>query len=404
MIEMEIIFGIDVSKHSSNVAILIDGQPFREFKITNDRPGYQVLDDALNNFKSPKIIFESSGIYSRSLRAFLQRENWRYTEINPLAAKKDMDGFRHNKTDQLDAIGLATAMAQHHYATSFTQKPVYAELHDLERSYQEFNEDIVRAKNRLHQKLQLTFPEVEQFMSTTDGDLYWHVVQQFPHPTFVLAMELSDLAQLILKATPKNMSEKRALFLAEHLRDLASKSAPAVDENAHAVRSVIYLANEVERLNRLKNDLIEEMTAVSGSLDELPILQSIPGFGIKTAVCLLAELGDISRFHSANAINAYIGIDLIQYQSGDFEMTQHIRKRGNSYARKILFKAVLNMVSVAKYHPSNISILYQRKKQSSSEFHTKKIAVAAMGRLIRTIFHLIKNNELYDSLQFSPEK
>lgn len=73
MIEMEIIFGIDVSKHSSNVAILIDGQPFREFKITNDRPGYQVLDDALNNFKSPKIIFESSGIYSRSLRAFLQR-------------------------------------------------------------------------------------------------------------------------------------------------------------------------------------------------------------------------------------------------------------------------------------------------------------------------------------------
>ncbi|TDG80924.1 hypothetical protein C5L31_001331, partial [Secundilactobacillus malefermentans] len=33
-----------------------------------------------------------------------------------------------------------------------------------------------------------------------------------------------------------------------------------------------------------------------------------------------------------------------------------------------------------------------------------KIAIAAMGRLIRTIYHLIKNNELYDSAQFSPEK
>ncbi|MCT3027789.1 IS110 family transposase [Pediococcus parvulus] len=62
------------------------------------------------------------------------------------------------------------------------------------------------------------------------------------------------------------------------------------------------------------------------------------------------------------------------------------------------------MLTVAKYHPSNISILYQRKKQSFSEFNTKKIAVAAMDRLIRTIFHLIKNNELYDSLKFSPEK
>ncbi|KJU73319.1 transposase, partial [Pediococcus damnosus LMG 28219] len=72
------------------------------------------------------------------------------------------------------------------------------------------------------------------------------------------------------------------------------------------------------------------MSQISVSLNEIPILQSIPGFGIKTAVCLLAELGDISRFHSSNAINAYIGIDLIQYQSGDYEMGQHIRKRGNS--------------------------------------------------------------------------
>ncbi|QEA31010.1 IS110 family RNA-guided transposase [Secundilactobacillus malefermentans] len=404
MLDMEIIFGIDVSKHSSNVAILIDGRTFKEFKITNNRPGYKILDDALNSFRSPKVIFESSGIYSRSIRSFLQRENWNYTEINPLAAKKDMDGFRHNKNDRLDAVSLAMAMAQHHYQSTFKEKAVYGELHDLERTYQEFNEDIVRAKNRLHQKLQLTFPEVEQFISTTDGALYWHVVQQFPHASLVLAIELPALAQFILKATPKNMSEKRAFALARHLHDLASQSAPAVDYNAHAVHSVIYLANEVEHLSGLKADIIEEMTKISSLLAEIPILESIPGFGIKTAVCLLAELGDISRFHGSNAINAYVGIDLIQYQSGDFEMMQHIRKRGNPYARKILFKAVLNMMSVAKYHPSNISIFYQRKKQSSSESHTKKIAIAAMGRLIRTIYHLIKNNELYDSTQFSPEK
>ncbi|WP_242440472.1 IS110 family transposase [Pediococcus damnosus] len=87
MIDIEIIFGIDVSKHSSNVAILADDSVIKEFKITNDRIGYETLDDALNSFKSPKVIFESSGIYSRSIRAFLQRKNWIYTEINPLAAK-----------------------------------------------------------------------------------------------------------------------------------------------------------------------------------------------------------------------------------------------------------------------------------------------------------------------------
>lgn len=397
MNDLEIIFGIDVSKHSSNVAVLIDGKKFREFKITNNRTGYKELDDALNSFKTPKIIFESSGIYSRSIRAFLQREGWTYTEINPLAAKKDMDSFRHNKNDQLDAVALATAMDQHHYQPTFKEPVVYEELHDLDRTYQEFNEDIVRAKNRLHQKLQLAFPEIEKFMSKTDGALYWHIVQRFPHPSFVLATELSELTQLILESTPKNMSKKRALILAEHLKDLANQSAPAVNNCAHAVKSVVYLANEVERLDNLKAETINEMVKVSKSLVEFSILRSIPGFGIKTAVCLLAELGDISRFHSSNAINAYVGIDLIQYQSGDYEMGQHIRKRGNAYARKILFKAVLNMISVAKYHPSNISVLYQRKKQSSSETHTKKIAIAVMGRLIRTIYHLVKNNELYDS-------
>lgn len=403
MNDIEIIFGIDVSKRSSNVAVLANDSVIKEFKITNDRVGYKTLDDALNSFKSPKVIFESSGIYSRSVRAFLQRKSWNYTEINPLAAKKDMDGFRHSKNDQLDAVALATAMAQHHYQQTFREAGVYEELHDLERTYQEFNEDLVRAKNRLHQKLQLTFPEVEQFISTTDGALYWHVVQQFPHPSFVLETKLSELAQLILKATLKKMSEKRALGLAEHLKELANKSAPAVSSDACAVSSVVYLAGEIERLNDKKDETISEMSQISVSLNELPILQSIPGFGIKTAVCLLAELGDISRFHSSNAINAYVGIDLIQYQSGDYEMEQHIRKRGNSYARKILFKAVLSMVCAARYHPSNVSILYQRKKQSSSETHNKKIAIAAMGRLIRTIYHLIKNNELYDSRKCLPQ-
>jgi transposase len=400
---MDIVFGIDVSKHSSNIAILIEQKVYKEFKIQNDRHGFEILEDELDGLTSPQIIFESSGIYSRSIRAFLIRNGWQYTEINPLAAKKDMDSFRHNKNDRLDAVSLAMAMSQHHYKPTFQEQPVYSELHDLERTYQELNEDIVRAKNRLHQKLQLAFPEIERFLSVTDGALYWHIVQQFPHPSLVLEMGITELARLILEATPKNMGERRSLVLAQHLQDLAYNSAPAVENCTHAVQAVIYLAGEVERLDTLKKKTIDEMTEISANLQEIPILQSIPGIGIKTAVCLVAELGDIRRFRKPNAINAYIGIDLIQYQSGDFEMGQHIRKRGNTYARKILFKAVLNIVSVSRYHPSNISLFYQRKKQSSGDIHTKKIAIAAMGRLNRTIYHLIKNNEFYDPMKFTPE-
>lgn len=106
---MECIFGIDVSKATANVAVLVDETFIKEFKITSDVPGYQTLEDELNSFTEPQIIFESTGIYSRSLRAYLQRSNWQYTEINPLRSKIDMASFRHDKTDALDARGLALA-------------------------------------------------------------------------------------------------------------------------------------------------------------------------------------------------------------------------------------------------------------------------------------------------------
>lgn len=138
-------------------------------------------------------------------------------------------------------------------------------------------------------------------------------------------------------------------------------------------------------------------------LSEVPLLVSIPGIGIKTALCLIAELGDVRRFHSANAINAYIGIDLIRYESGQYEAKMHIRKRGNPYARKILYRAILNIISVSQYQPTLISANYKRKKQSAQSHGTKKIAIAAMSQFNRLMHHLILNNELYDSTTFMPE-
>ena len=46
------------------------------------------------------------------------------------------------------------------------------------------------------------------------------------------------------------------------------------------------------------------------NLPEYNLLLTIPGFGVKTVTSLIGELGDIRRFHSSNALNAYIGIDL----------------------------------------------------------------------------------------------
>lgn len=399
---MEFIFGIDVSKSSSNVAILVDGQPIKQFKINNNVEGFKTLDEQLGSFKEPLIIFEATGIYSRRLENYLQQADYPYTRINPLRAKKDMDSFRHNKTDSLDAVGLAKAMSMHHYDPTKLSDSVYSELHDLERLYQEKNEDIVREKNRLHKSLSITFPEIERLLSSTDGDLYWNLVQEFPSAKEVLKYNVQSLSKVVLQSTPKNMGVVRSQHIASRLIDLAKESFD-MSNITYAIKETTYHAHEVQIIDHMKIQLIDEMAELSKNLPEIKVLTSIPGIGLKTAVCLTAEWGDIRRFYSSNAINAYVGIDLIHYESGNYTAGNHIRKRGNSYARKILYKAVLNIISASTHTPTNISLSYNEKKQSSGSKGTKKIAISAMHHLIRTMYHLVLNNEMYDTKMFLAE-
>lgn len=400
---MEYIFGIDVSKTTSNVAISVDNQVVNEFKINNDNAGFELLYEEIKHAYKPLIVFEATGIYSRRLENFLQQINQPFSMVNPLRAKKDMDSFRHNKTDSLDAVGLAQAMAMHHYDETILGKPVYSKLRDLERTYQELNEDIVREKNRLHKSISVTFPELENLLGSTDSNLYWNMVRLFPSPELVLKHKASELSETISKYAYKSMGKLYVQRIAGRLIDLANESFQASDIE-YVIEDACRHASNIQKMHNMKAELITKMTKLSKDLPEIKILTSIPGIAIKTAVCLIAELGDVRRFYSSNAINAFVGIDLIHYQSGDYTASEHIRKRGNPYARKILFKAVLNIISASRRStPNNISLFYDRKKQSSGPKGTKKIVIASMHHLIRIIYHLVLNNEMYDTKMSSAE-
>ncbi|HEL1801290.1 TPA: IS110 family transposase, partial [Streptococcus suis] len=115
-----------------------------------------------------------------------------------------------------------------------------------------------------------------------------------------------------------------------------------------------------------------------------------------TATSIIGELGDIRRFQSANQINAFIGIDLRHYESGNFLAKEHITKRGNPYARKILFKCIHNIASASHTNPCHIADFYEKRKRQSQMTSTKSHTIASIHRLIRTMYYLIMHNKLYD--------
>ena len=100
-------------------------------------------------------------------------------------------------------------------------------------------------------------------------------------------------------------------------------------------------------MTNLREQVLEQLIELAKPLPEYEILLSILGIAETTTTSVIGELGDIRRFKSANQINAFIGIDLKHYELGDFLGQEHITKRGNPYARKILYKCIHNIASAS---------------------------------------------------------
>ena len=393
---MRTVFGIDVSKASSEVAIVINGEKIHGYTMPNDAIGFTRLLDDLKTVQKPEIIFEARGVYSHRLQAFLEENGYTYTRLNPLEAKKQLDSLRVRKTDKIDAETLAISQFVLNRKPTYIQEEVYQELRDLSRFYQNLTEDIVRTKNRLHKVLQVTFPEMENILSTPTREQYWNLVMTFPYKDFVLELSKDELLEGIRQSTSKRISNKRVAYLAQKLAALANQSYCAVKKNSPILEEIRYYAKELLRLSEQRQAVLEQMVELAQPLPEYEILLSIPGIAETTATSMIGELEDIRRFQSANQINAFIGIDLRHYESGNFLVKEHITKRGNPYARKILFKCIHNIAAASHTNPCHIEDFYEKRKRQSQTTSTKPHTIASIHRLIRTMYYLITHNKLYD--------
>ena len=211
-------------------------------------------------------------------------------------------------------------------------------------------------------------------------------------------MELDDktLSAIIRQSTSKRLSDKCVIDLVEKLISLAKQSYSAVTKTSPMIEEVRYYAKELLRLSEHRQAILDKMVALAQPLPEYEILRSIPGIAEMTATSIIGELGDIRRFQSANQINAFIGIDLRHYESGNYLAQEHITKRGNPYARKILFKCIHNIVSASHTNPCHIADFYEKRKRQSQTTSTKPHTIASIHRLIRTMYYLITHNKLYD--------
>ena len=138
------------------------------------------------------------------------------------------------------------------------------------------------------------------------------------------------------------------------------------------------------------------MVELSKERKEYRILLSIPGIGENTAVRLIGEMGDISRFDNNKQLNAYTGIDIRRFQSGIFFYKDAINKRGNSHLRKILYFTIQNMIRHRRLGNNHFVDYYDKLKTQPYNKCHKVASIACVNKLLKCLFHLITHNLHYD--------
>jgi transposase len=93
-----------------------------------------------------------------------------------------------------------------------------------------------------------------------------------------------------------------------------------------------------------QTQLLRELSETAMYRERVKILQSIPGIGLISAMELLLELQDVSRFRRAQQLAAYVGLTPSQYSSADKVRMGRITGIGKNTLRSLLVEASWTLI------------------------------------------------------------
>lgn len=398
---MKHVIALDVSKGKSTIAIY-DGYRQCEFEseIAHTRTDFEALHKRMKEIEqldgqAPEIVFEATGVYSKPVETFFIDSGYAYTRMNPLEANLQMASMRRNKTDISDAHELAKSHFKMDREVTYVQDDYFEQMRALTRYYDEIDREVTVLRSRMHALLQLSFPELEKLI-TTRSALFLNTVQLYPHPALLLAHSKTVIKNRLKANTRKNLSLARAEEKAEVLLEAARNSYPAIQETDIRCEQIRDYAARMMDLMEKKDALIKQMVAMSKERLDYQVLRSIPGIGDTTACRVIGELGDIRRFKNAKQLNAYVGIDIMRYQSGNTHYQDRINKRGNNKLRKILYFMICAMIALRKKKKNHLVDYYDKLKKQPQRKPHKVAIIACVNKFLKMTFQLLTHGIMYD--------
>jgi transposase len=349
-----------------------------------------------------RVVMEATGAYHLPLLISLKQAGIFVSVINPLAMKKYASAaLRRGKTDKLDSVRIANYGIDHWFRLTDYSAPerIYDELRLLGRQYAHYISIKIASKLALTNLLDRTMPGIKKLLSskrseepTKDklGDFveeYWH------YDNIIKKSESRFIDDYCRWAKKKRYHANKAK--AKEIYAMARDGIPTLPSSAASTKMLTLEAVRVlKEVNRTLQTILAQMQALATTLPEYGVVRAMKGVGDVLASRLIAEIGDVRRFHSGSALIAFAGIDSPPYQSGNFTGTQRkISKRGSALLRKTGYE-VMKCLKTTKPSQDAAVYLYMMKKEAEGK--PKKVAkIAALNKFLRVYYSRVM--EVYQS-------
>lgn len=339
--------GIDVSKGKSMIAVM---RPFGEvvcspFEVPHTSSELSTLAKQLKSLDGEtRVVMEATGNYHLPIAVTLHKAGIYVSVVNAMLVHDyGNNTLRRAKTDKKDAIKLANyGLDRWLNLPRFSpEEEIRMQLKTCYRQYQQYSKVQTMLSNNLISLLDTVFPGVNRlFFSSVkaDGSEKWvDFVESFWHCECV-----RGLSQKAFEKKYQKWCQKHGYYFREaKALEIYTAACGAVGVMPKTETTRLLITQAVSQLRASSIALAElkkQMLRLAELLPEFPVVQKMYGVGPTLGPQLMAEIGDVRRFHSKKALVAFAGIDAPPNDSGQIAGNHKaMSKIGSSALRRTLF-------------------------------------------------------------------
>lgn len=415
--------GIDVSSKSNVVyAMDFDENKYISSSFSNNQPGADKLAEMISecmkkhsDLNTIIVALESTSVYSIHIANFLSTcevlmpyKPYVYC-LNPkMTANYRKTYVGMDKTDPMDAFLIADfARVGRTKKCEPWRGGQYLALKRLTRHRLHLAECITREKTYMVSNLYLKFSELqllegdEQPFSNIYGATASAVLTEFMSLQEIIDSPEEDLLKFLAQKSRNRIADisKTSDLLRKAARDSYRLDKCMYEPLNVSLASSFNCIQTYQKEIKLIDQAIEK--CINGmNPNAFTILKSIPGIGPVWAAGILSEIGDITAFHSSDALAKYAGLTWLKNDSGDFvSEDNHVSKAGNTYLRYYLGEAANSV----RRHLPEYGEFYDKKFAEVTKHQHKRALALTSRKFVRLVFGLLVKNQLYTGEKLDAE-